>query len=123
VRLLGDDHAGDLASTAAHAYETSGVWTHADSVSGDLVDAIIDAALRSDLVMLGVSDDWEENAASVDQLRELVTSRIATPMLVFRGFEAEPSTPEPAAADSNGAESEQVSASETTAGTEVSESS
>jgi nucleotide-binding universal stress UspA family protein len=80
----GEDEARELAEKAASVYESSGVWTEALPVEGDLLAAVDRQARDADLVVLGVSDKWVEDKHTLGALRDAVLARAAAPLLVVR---------------------------------------
>ncbi|MCU1379713.1 MAG: hypothetical protein JWN29_2696, partial [Acidimicrobiales bacterium] len=74
-----------LAQVAAAAYEREGVWTTSDTVTGDVVGAILRASRKSDLVVLAVSETWaDDDKGSLGRLRDVVAGASSTPLLVVR---------------------------------------
>ena len=63
---------------------TTGAWTEALPVEGDLLAAVDRQARDADLVVLGVSDKWVEDKHSLGSLRDAVLARAAAPLLVVR---------------------------------------
>src|SRR5207302_5205138 len=88
LKLVGRDDgegaAHDLGERAAQAYETTGVWTVAAPVAGDVTDRLVEEANEADLVVMGVSDKWVRNQHSLGELRESVAARASAPVLVVR---------------------------------------
>jgi len=88
VKLVGRDDgegaAHDLSERAAQAYETTGVWTVAAPVAGDVTDRLVEEANEADLVVMGVSDKWVKDQDSLGALRESVAARGSAPVLVVR---------------------------------------
>ena len=78
------DSAHDLAERAAQAYETTGVWTVAAPVAGDVTGRLVEEAQEADLVVMGVSDKWVRDQDSLGELRESVAARATAPVLVVR---------------------------------------
>lgn len=74
----------ELAEQAAAVYESTGVWTEALPVEGDLLAAVDRQARDADLVVLGVSDKWVDEQHSLGPLRDAVLARASAPLLVVR---------------------------------------
>jgi hypothetical protein len=87
IHLLGggDDASHDLAEVAADAYGREGVWTTSDTVTGDVVGAVLQASRKSDLVVLAVSETWaDDDKGSLGRLRDVVAGASTTPLLIVR---------------------------------------
>jgi Kef-type K+ transport system membrane component KefB/nucleotide-binding universal stress UspA family protein len=88
LKLVGraDDAAAahDLSERAAQAYETTGVWTVAAPITGDVTDRLVEQAQEADVVVMGVSDKWVRDQHSLGELRESVAARASAPVLVVR---------------------------------------
>jgi len=88
VKLVGraedDDAAHKLSERAAQAYESTGVWTVAAPVAGDVHGRLVEEAKEADLVVMGVSDKWVRDQHSLGRLRESVAARASAPLLVVR---------------------------------------
>jgi nucleotide-binding universal stress UspA family protein len=69
---------------AAQAYESSGVWTVAAPVAGDVTDRLHEEAREADLVVMGVSDSWSRDQHSLGELRGSVAARASAPVLIVR---------------------------------------
>jgi nucleotide-binding universal stress UspA family protein len=80
----GEGAAHDLGERAAQAYESTGVWTVAAPVDGDVSDRLIEEAKEADLVVMGVSDRWVRDQHSLGELRESVAARASAPVLIVR---------------------------------------
>jgi Kef-type K+ transport system membrane component KefB/nucleotide-binding universal stress UspA family protein len=78
------DSAHELAERAARAYQGTGVWTAALPVEGDLLPAVFERARSADLVVLGVGDRWAREQRTLGSLREAITARAPTPLLLVR---------------------------------------
>ena len=88
LKLVGRDDgegaAHELSERAAQAYETTGVWTVAAPVAGDVTGKVVEEAKEADLVVLGVSDKWVKDQDSLGELRESMAARASAPVLVVR---------------------------------------
>jgi nucleotide-binding universal stress UspA family protein len=88
LKLVGRDDgegaAHELSERAAQAYESTGVWTVAAPVAGDVTGKLVEEAKEADLVVLGVSDKWVKDQNSLGQLRESMAARASAPVLVVR---------------------------------------
>jgi nucleotide-binding universal stress UspA family protein len=80
----GDRAAHELGERAAQAYESSGVWTVAAPVAGDVTDRLHEEAREADLVVMGVSDSWSRDQHSLGELRGSVAARASAPVLIVR---------------------------------------
>ncbi|MBV8297485.1 MAG: cation:proton antiporter [Acidimicrobiia bacterium] len=87
VKLVGraqDEGAYDLSERAARSYESTGVWTVAAPVAGDVTGRLVEEAKEASLVVMGVSDKWVRDQHSLGELREWVATRASAPVLLVR---------------------------------------
>jgi Kef-type K+ transport system membrane component KefB/nucleotide-binding universal stress UspA family protein len=85
VQLLGPSIIGPdrVEQVAADTYEQTGVWTTPVPLEGDIANALESHMARADMVVMGLSDRWQDKRQH-DDIRNAVMERLQIPLLIVR---------------------------------------